>query len=330
MVVAHADYAATVDALLGLPPTPVLQSLELCAGAGGAALGIEAADFEPLALIDNDPHACATLHYNRPTWNIIEADIRDLDFSYLAPLDLLAAGLPCPPYSIAGVQRGAADERDLFPDFLRIVTTTEPRAVIVENVRGLMGKVFAPIRSNISATLTNLGYAVYWQVLNAAGFDVPQNRRRVFLVAIRDERQPFTWPTPTPTPRCYVGPALVDLLRANGWAGADTWAARASRFLSPTLTGGSKKHGGPDLGPTRAREAWKQLGVHPLMFVDEAPPPEGPDRLCLTTRMVARLQGFPDDWEFTGSKTQQHRQIGNALPPPLMQAVAEQVAACLR
>jgi transcriptional regulator with XRE-family HTH domain len=115
-------------------PGPKLTSLELCAGGGGAALGLEAAGFHPSALIELDPHACATLRRNRPYWNVIEADIRRFEAEYWRGVDLVSGGLPCPPFSIAGKQLGPDDERDLFPAMLKIVKAAQPRAILIENV----------------------------------------------------------------------------------------------------------------------------------------------------------------------------------------------------
>jgi DNA (cytosine-5)-methyltransferase 1 len=113
-----------------------------------------------------------------------------------------------------------------------------------------------------------------------------------------------------------------------GWKGANTWAERA-KDVAPTIVGGSKKHGGPDLGPTRARAAWKKLGVDGLGIAD-APPSVGfHGHPRLTIRMVARLQGFTDDWRFSGGKTAAYRQVGNAFPPPVAQAVGFQIASAL-
>ena len=306
-----------------------MKAIELCAGGGGSSLGLESAGFAPAMLIDDEPNACATLRQNRPHWNIIEDDLRKADFRGMKDIALVSGGLPCPPYSIAGVQRGSADERDLFPDMLRIVQDIMPCAVLIENVRGLMSSKFASVRGYVNKALRDMGFIPEWNMLNASGFGVPQNRTRTFLVALRERNATkFQWPIPS-TPTLFVGGALRDLLAADGWVGAEEWANKARRFLSPTLTGGSKKHGGPDLGPTRARKEWQGLGVHPFIIDTKPPAREDNGRLCLTVRMLARLQGFPDDWEFFGSKTQQCRQIGNALPPPLMAAVARQVAKCL-
>ena len=295
------------------------------------SLGLEHAGFEPVMLVERERNACATLRLNRPDWPIIEDDIRLVNFDKWEPgqIDLLAGGLPCPPYSIAGAQKGPADDRDLFPEMLNVVARVHPRAIIIENVRGLLATKFGHVRDVVNKRLLELGYKVSWNELNAANFGVPQRRKRAFMVAIYSPKRPFKWPMPKP-PYKFVGPCLLDLLASGGWEGANAWAQQAENFLSPTLTGGSTIHGGPDLGPTRARKEWVALGVHP-MVIATAPPPEGfhEGRLCLSVRMLARLQGFPDAWEFQGSKTQQCRQIGNALPPPLMEAVALQVYQCL-
>ncbi len=135
----------------------MLSSVELCAGAGGASLGLEQAEFRPALLIDNDLHTCMTLRQNRPAWNTVQADLRQFDLSGWHGVDLLSGGLPCPPYSLAGKQHGSDNERDLFPTMLRIVASVQPRAVLVENVRGLLTAKFAAIRESINVALENLG-----------------------------------------------------------------------------------------------------------------------------------------------------------------------------
>ncbi len=307
-----------------------LSAIELCAGAGGLSLGLERSGFEPVALIDNDPHACATLRTNRPHWNIIEADLKDFDLSAWTGVDLVSGGLPCPPYSVAGKQQGADDERDLFPTMLRIVECVKPRGVLIENVRGLLHAKFAAVRGWIDDILQELGFATHWAMFDAAHFGTPQTRSRVFLIALRKgETNMLEWPFPTFNVGKTVGAVLGDLMATGGWQGAEEWARRANK-VAPTIVGGSKKHGGPDLGPVRARKAWAALGVDGLGIAD-APPPQGFNGVPrLTARMVARIQGFPDDWTFSGGKTQQCRQIGNALPPPLAHAMASTLAQCLR
>ena len=115
-----------------------LKSIEICAGAGGQALGLEQAGFDHVALVEIEPPACATLRLNRPSWNVIEGDVHEFSASeYRGEVDLLAGGVPCPPFSVAGKQLGAEDERDLFPEALRLISECDPRAVMIENVKGI-------------------------------------------------------------------------------------------------------------------------------------------------------------------------------------------------
>ena len=300
--------------------------LELCAGAGGQAIGFEEAGFRHIGLIDSDPHACATLRLNRPYWNVLEADITRFTANYWNGVDVVAAGLPCPPFSVAGQQLGNGDERNLFPAFLRIVSEIGPRAIVVENVRGLLARKFDSYRGAIEDEFGSLGFKLQWQLLNALDHGVPQYRARSFLVGLRERRE-FRWPSKNGQSET-VGQALGAMMAANGWRGADEWAERANR-PAPTLVGGSKKHGGPDLGPTRARQAWAELGVDGLGVANAPPEPNFVGNPRLTVEMASKLQSFPPDWKLAGSKTQRYRQVGNALPPKLASAVARSVVQCL-
>ncbi|MCB1087489.1 MAG: DNA cytosine methyltransferase [Verrucomicrobiae bacterium] len=305
-----------------------LTCIEICAGAGGQALGLEMAGFSALAHVELDRHACATLRLNRPKWNVIEENIRDFHADEFAGVDLLAGGVPCPPFSKAGKQLGSSDERDLFPEAIRLVRECQPKAVMLENVRGLLDAVFFDYRRNLKKQLEDLGYLADWHLLNASDFGVPQLRPRVVVVAIRKDLasrfQPPMQLTDGVLPKT-VGDTLVDLMAENGWEGAFQWAARANE-IAPTLVGGSKKHGGADLGPTRAKRAWAALGVNAKSLANEAPFPGFSEMPRLTIRMTARIQGFPDDWQFAGGKTSAYRQIGNAFPPPVARAVAKRIA----
>lgn len=309
----------------------MLTSVELCAGAGGQALGLEKAGFGHNALVEIDKHCCATLRHNRPEWNVLEEDVRkfkEVAADY-AGIDLLAGGLPCPPFSVAGKQLGPKDERNLFDDALEIVDATRPKAVMIENVRGFLDAVFLDYREKLKGQLSKLGYETGWRLLNASDFGVPQLRPRVVIVALRREfAGQFAWPEALPHNPPTVGETLLDLMQARGWRGAEDWAAKANE-IAPTIVGGSKKHGGPDLGPTRARRAWASLGVEGRTIAPEAPDPFHNDMPRLTVRMVARIQGFPDDWHFTGAKTNAYRQVGNAFPPPVAEAVATQLKAAI-
>lgn len=306
-----------------------LTSLELCAGAGGQALGLEMAGFDHAALVEIEPPACATLRLNRPSWNVVEGDIRLFEGNAYKGVDLVAGGVPCPPFSVAGKQLGAQDERDLFPEALRLVDECRPQAVMLENVRGLLDAVFNDYRNKVEKNLKKLGYTPGWKLLNASDYGVSQLRPRVVFVGIRkDLASGFSWPIPQQTEPPTVGALLHDLMEANGWVGADRWREQANA-IAPTLVGGSKKHGGPDLGPTRAKRAWAAIGVDGMGLVDQAPAKDFVGMPRLTPRMTARIQGFPDEWAFFGRKTAAYRQIGNAFPPPVAAAVARQIRAAL-
>jgi len=299
-----------------------LTAIELCAGGGGQALGLEMAGFHHTAAVEYEPHYCTTLRTNRPHWKVVEDDIRNFRSQDYSDIDLIAGGVPCPPFSIAGKQLGGDDERDMFPAALNIIEAVQPRAVLLENVQGLASAKFKDYRTAILAKLVKFGYQPEWKVLQAADFGVPQLRPRFILVALRPrDAEFFEWPEAT-GPFRSVGETLVDLMGANGWPGAEAWARKALA-IAPTIVGGSKKHGGPDLGPTRAKKQWRELSVDGMGIADEAPddnfPENGTPRL--TVRMVARIQSFPDEWEFAGKKTIAYRQVGNAFPPLVARAV---------
>lgn len=306
-----------------------MQSIEFCAGAGGQALGLEQAGFHHSALVEIEPDFAKTLRLNRPMWDVHTADMNTFDGRPYRGVDLLAGGLPCPPFSVAGKQLGDKDERNLFPAALRLVDEIRPKAVMIENVRGFLSAVFEDYRLNLKSQFKKLGYKADWRLLNASDFGVPQLRPRVVIVALRDDlADAFDWPEV----RCHnppsVGSTLHDLMAANGWKGAELWAERANE-IAPTIVGGSKKHGGPDLGPTRARRAWASLGVEGRTIAEAAPEADFCGMPRLTTRMVARLQGFPDSWQFYGRKTTAYRQIGNAFPPPVARGVAQNLRIAL-
>jgi len=308
-----------------------LSVLEICAGAGGQATGLEAAGFELAAAVEIDSHACNTLRLNRPKWNVVEGSIVDVDGGDYRGVDLFAGGVPCPPFSIAGKQLGNDDTRDMFPEALRLIADAQPAAVMLENVPGFASTKFHEYRRKLFQKLDRLGYEAEARVLNASWFGVPQLRPRFVLVAFRDSfPDSFVWPEQNGCIPPTVGEALEDLMASRGWRGAEKWSVRADG-IGPTLVGGSKKHGGPDLGPTRARRQWAALGVDGLGIANEPPGPEHPINLRprLTVRMAARIQGFTDSWTFTGGKTAEYRQVGNAFPPPVAQAVGDAIHAVL-
>ncbi|MDX2293999.1 MULTISPECIES: DNA cytosine methyltransferase [Streptomyces] len=378
-------------------------SIEICAGAGGQAIGLHRAGFRHLALVEIDKHARETLRRNieaRPDWawekqhcDLRHADVKDFepldtvlkDGKLIEPgeLDLLAGGVPCPPFSHAGKQLGKDDERDLFPRMLELVRDLQPRAVMIENVRGILDPKFSDYRDYIKSRLEEgvphapngtlvVGdkmprYKVcHWDILEAHDFGVPQLRPRAILVAIREDvltDVKYEWPTPTHEHPVSVVEALEESMKArysayyDGPRGPEAraayarWHAKAterhqelagkgSAGIAPTLVGGSKKHGGADLGPSRAKAAWKQLGVSGLGVANDAETARkkqsedrdlfGADGPMLTVEQAAIVQGFPGDWIFDGGKTAQYRQVGNAFPPPVAEAVGRSIMDVLK
>lgn len=321
-------------------------SIELCAGAGGQALGLHLAGFQHKVLIEIENPACKTLIYNNnvhslgwgPIYEGCVEHFADHEAQDYYGVDLVAGGVPCPPFSKAGKQLGKNDERDLFPAALKVVERTNPKAVMLENVAGLLEPKFADYRAEIDLHLKSLGYETFWKLLHASDFGVPQLRPRVLLVGLKPEyAQYFFWPEQLITPPT-VGEALYDLMASDGWEGVDEWKLKANK-IAPTLVGGSKKHGGPDLGPTRARRAWQELHVNGCIVGNE-PPQKGfkgykdkkeyKNMPLLTVEMAAIIQGFPDWWKFYGKKTPAYRQVGNAFPPPVAEAVGKQLIKALK
>jgi DNA (cytosine-5)-methyltransferase 1 len=313
-----------------------LEVVEICAGAGGQALGLERAGFEHALAVELDAAACATLRANRPGWKVAEGDVADpalwrpRDYHGVA---LLAGGVPCPPFTVAGRQLGATDERDLFAWAVELCGIIRPRALLLENVRGLSTSRFGAYRQHVEDRLAELGYVPGWRLLYAADFGVPQLRPRTILVALRREDASwFRWPSPSGRAPATVGETVGDQMAERGWRGAVAWARRAHR-IAPTIVGGSKKHGGADLGPTRAKRAWADLGVDGLGIADAAPDRDADPavRPRLTCEMVTRLQGWRDEWgwQFSGRKTARYRQIGNAFPPPVAEAVGTAIRRAL-
>ncbi len=311
--------------------SPELTVVEICAGAGGQSVGLETAGFRHVLAVEIDRDAVQTLRINRPGWHVHEGDVREVQGFRVPRTDLLAGGVPCPPFSMAGKQLGADDERDLFPEALRLVEEIAPRAVMLENVRGLASSRFDTYRQSILDRLDDLGYVCDWRLVYSSWFGVPQLRPRFILVALRpDVAAHFEWAAPNPS-ELTVGEALNELMASNGWSGASSWATKASS-VAPTVVGGSKKHGGADLGPTRAKAAWLQLGVDGKGIADRAPNASDDPHMTprLTNEMVACIQGFPRDWQFFGRKTSVYRQIGNAFPPPVAAAIGESIARAIR
>ncbi|MEU1674985.1 DNA (cytosine-5-)-methyltransferase [Streptomyces roseifaciens] len=341
------------------PDKAAFTSVEICAGAGGQAVGLHNAGFRHLALIELDKNACDTLELNvkdNEAWQgceVIRADLTKFDPKSLelkpGELDLLAGGVPCPPFSLAGKQLGPDDERDLFPTMLDMVDVLQPKAVMIENVRGLLEppEKFQQYREEvILRRLSDAGYSkCYWKVLEACDYGVPQLRPRAILVAMKEEyARHFAWTEPEKAQLVTVADALAPSMRdrfeASGHPDWEerykSWRRDASKGVAPTLVGGSKKHGGADLGPTRAKKAWRALGVCGLGVANDPEDMVDPSRDLfaaagpkLTVKQAAIIQGFPESWKFSGRKTAAYRQVGNAFPPPVAKAVGLQIIKAL-
>ena len=307
-----------------------LTCVEICAGAGGQALGLAMAGFVHVALVEYEKEYCKILKLNRPEWNVICRDVCDFHGYEYRGVDLLAGGVPCPPFSVAGKQLGRDDDdRDLFPQAIRLIEEIQPKAVMLENVRGFLDSGFTEYREHIINSIRDLGYTVQIKLLNASDYGVSQLRPRIVIIGIRNDiSSKFEYPMKNETAVKTVGELLYDLMAKNKWKGAKSWAKKADK-IAPTLVGGSKKHGGPDLGPTRARKAWAELGVDGKGIANEPPELDFEGMPRLTSRMLARIQGFPDTWTFGDKKTNACRMIGNAFPPPVAKAVGEKIKECL-
>ncbi|MDQ0991105.1 DNA cytosine methyltransferase [Streptomyces sp. V3I7] len=319
-----------------------LTFVDVCSGAGGLALGLEQAGFEPSLLLDEDADSCRTLRANRPRWNVLQADLLDLDPSEHPEsydVDLLSAGLPRVKSSATAARAESGAEERLLRAAVYLAHAIRPRALLMENVPTLVhGDRFRDFREFARAELDHLGYEFSWFVLNAADFGVPQDRKQGVLVAIKKTWHPsFRSPSPTVADHVSVGEALAPSMRSRGWKDADRWAAQAIA-VAPTLVGGSKSHGGADLGPSGTKRKWAGLGVNAHSLSNELPGPEfvwAPERgkdgmVQLTVDQTALLQSFPEGWEITGKKTARYRQIGHASPPPVGEALGRAIAHALR
>ncbi len=311
--------------------------VEICAGAGGQSLGLHKAGFTHSLAVEIDATAADTLrvNLNGPVAVGDAANPEVWDPQDYKDVTLLAGGVPCPPFSIAGKQLGSSDERDLFAWAIEQVGVMRPRAVMLENVRGLSAPRFSAYRQRIIDRLDEYGYIGEWKLLHASDFGVPQLRPRFVLVAMQPEDHAyFRFPDTDGRETTTVGESLYELMASNGWKGATAWRSLADG-IGPTLVGGSKKHGGADLGPSRAKLGWAKLHVDGRGIADAAPAHDAPSphewHPRLTIAMAARVQGWTaeDNWVFSGRKTSQYRQIGNAFPPPVAESVGRSIIAAV-
>ncbi|MFI1923696.1 DUF6339 family protein [Streptomyces sp. NPDC020377] len=321
---------------LAPPETQRFRSVEVCAGAGGQALGLERAGFDPALLIDSKADACFSIDLNRPAWDVVCMDVVQFSPSMrpdLTDVDLISGGLPRVKSSATVGRAEDTEELRVLRAAISLACTFRPKAILFENVPDLVdGSEFETDRAWINQELQQAGYHTSWKILNASDFGVPQNRRSGFLVALREPYfGRFSWPLPNDVPPPTVGEALGASMSSEGWLGAERWIKNADR-IAPALVGGSDRRGGADLGPTGSKKAWAALGVNGNSLGDEPPGADfPPDELPkLTVEQAATIQAFPDHWKLFGGKTSRYRQVGHAMPPPLATAVGQALATALR
>lgn len=335
-------------------PSKPFTVLELFAGAGGMALGLEKAGLSAVALNEIDKHACNTLRLNRPNWNVIEGDVAGIDFSvYKGKIDVLAGGFPCQAFSYAGKQMGFEDTRGtLFFEFARAVQEVQPKILLAENVRGLLNHDNGQTLQTIVNAIDEIGYSLITpKVLKAIFYQVPQKRERLILVAIRKDLidlVDYHWPSPyhklmTMRDALKAGPLYpTDVPPSEG----QKYPKRKQEVLSLVPPGGywrdlpediQKEYmqksyylGGGKTGMAR-RLSWSEpsltLTCSPAQKQTERCHPE--ETRPLAIREYARIQTFPDDWIFSGPVSAQYKQIGNAVPVNLSYAIGRSLIRAL-
>lgn len=311
--------------------------LELFAGAGGLALGLEEAGLKCVALNEIDKWACNTLRKNRPNWKVLEGDIKDFDFSeYKSKVDVVTGGFPCQAFSYAGKRLGLNDARGtLFYEFARVVQEVSPAICFGENVRGLFSHDKGKTLKGMISILDEIGYNVVpVQVLKAINYNVPQKRERIILVGVRKDID-IKYEYPRPYKRVYN---LSDALKKGDLFDKDVPKSDGAKYpeskkeildlvppkgywrdlpldLQKEYMGGSFYLGGGKTGMAR-RIGWDEpcltLTCSPAQKQTERCHPE--ETRPFTVREYARIQTFPDKWKFDGSIAQQYKQIGNAVP----------------
>tara|TARA_B110000902_G_scaffold45652_1_gene51348 strand:- start:978 stop:2222 length:1245 start_codon:yes stop_codon:yes gene_type:complete len=340
------NYEDTVDN--SVKPIKEFKVLELFAGAGGLAVGLEKSGIKCVALNEIDKWACQTLRENRPNWNVLEGDIKTFDFhKYHNQVDIVTGGFPCQAFSYAGKKLGLQDARGtLFYEFARVVKEVNPPICIGENVKGLLSHEKGKTIEGMISILDEIGYNVIpVKVLKAINYKVPQKRERVILVGIRKDIN-IKYEYPTPHNKIYN---LIDALKKGELFDSDVPKSEGSKYpdhkkeilalvpqkgywrnlpleIQKQYMGKSFFLGGGKTGIAR-RIGWDEpsltLTCSPAQKQTERCHPE--ETRPFTVREYARIQTFPDNWKFTGSVSQQYKQIGNAVPCNLGQEIGYSV-----
>lgn len=329
------DYEDTIDN--SIIPIKEFKVLELFAGAGGLAVGLEKSGIKCVALNEMDKWACKTLRENRPNWNVLEGDIKSFNFNqYYNQVEIVTGGFPCQAFSYAGKKLGLNDARGtLFYEFARVVKEVNPLMCVGENVKGLLSHEKGKTIQGMISILDEIGYNVIpVRVLKAINYKVPQKRERVILVGVRKDIS-LKYEYPTPHNKIYN---LRDALKKGELYDCDVPFSEGSKYpehkrkvldlvpekgywrnlpldIQKDYMGKSFYLGGGKTGIAR-RIGWDEpsltLTCSPAQKQTERCHPE--ETRPFTVREYARIQTFPDEWKFMGSISQQYKQIGNAVP----------------
>lgn len=350
----QALYKSNWEDELQTKPVKKFTVLELFAGAGGMALGLEKAGLSAVMLNEIDKHACNTLRLNRPDWNVVEGDVASIDFSqYKGQVDVLAGGFPCQAFSYAGKKMGFEDTRGtLFFEFARAVQEVQPKILLAENVRGLLNHDDGKTLQTIVNAIDEIGYSLIEpKLLKAIFYQVPQKRERLILIAVRKDLVDsikYDWPSPY-----HKVMTMRDALKAGELfetnvpeSEGQKYPKRKQEILSLVPQGGywrdlpeelQKEYmqksyylGGGKTGMAR-RLSWDEpsltLTCSPAQKQTERCHPE--ETRPLAVREYARIQTFPDDWAFSGPMTAKYKQIGNAVPVNLSYAIGRSLVRAL-
>lgn len=313
------------DQKVQAPITMTASVIELFAGAGGLALGLEEAGLKAKALIEIDKDAVATLRHNRPDWNVIHADVSKVSFAGMSA-DVVTGGFPCQAFSYAGKGLGFEDTRGtLFYEFARCIKQVQPKLFLAENVRGLISHQNGKTLKIVLSVLESLGYKVQYRLLNAVNYDVPQKRERIIIIGTRPGIR-FQYPSPSPK-ILTLRDALKDVPPSEGMK----YSPKRAKVLALVPPGGCWRDLPEDIQKSFMMKSYYLTGGRtgmarriswdePSLTLTTSPSQKQTERCHpdetrpFTVREYARIQTFPDDWEFIGGVGSKYKQIGNAVP----------------